>query len=519
MAIHEQDVAMCKRRDFLKLAACGAAVASFGGVLSACVGGSSTEGAENAVATDQVIVAMNTGSEPAAGFDPLRAWGCGEHVHEPLIQSTLITTDENLEFQNDLATDYFCSDDGLTWAFAIRDDVKFTNGDPLTASDVAFTINGVIKGEASEADLSMVREAVATDATHVELYLTKPYNMLLYTLAVLGIVPEKAYGDDYGANPIGSGRYMLEQWDKGQQVILKANPDYYGEEPKMKRVVVAFMEEDAALAAARAGQVDIAFTAAVYSDQEISDYELLACETVDSRGISLPTPQPGGTKEGDGGVAYPVGNAVTSDIAVRRAINYGVDRETMIKNVINGYGTPAYSVCDKSPWGSPDMKVETDVTYAKQLLDEAGWAAGADGIREKDGVRAAFDLYYASNDSVRQALSAEFANQMKELGIEVSIKGASWDDIYPHQYSDPILWGWGSNAPVETYELNYSTGWGNYACYENENVDSYLDEALAMPHVEDSYELFQKAQWDEATQQGVAPQGAATWVWLANVDH
>lgn len=124
------------------------------------------------------------------------------------------------------------------------------------------------------------------------------------------------------------------------------------------------------------------------------------------------------------------------------------------------------------------------------------------GIREKDGVRAAFDLYYASNDSVRQALSAEFANQMKELGIEVSIKGASWDDIYPHQYSDPILWGWGSNAPVETYELNYSTGWGNYACYENENVDSYLDEALAMPHVEDSYELFQKAQWDEATQQG-----------------
>ena len=80
---------------------------------------------------------------------------------------------------------------------------------------------------------------------------------------------------------------------------------------------------------------------------------------------------------------------------------------------------------------------------------------------------------------------------MKELGIEVSIKGASWDDIYPHQYSDPILWGWGSNAPVETYELNYSTGWGNYACYENENVDSYLDEALAMPHVEDSYELFQ----------------------------
>ena len=508
----------CNRRDFLKLAACGAAAASLGGVLSACSNGSSSNGASGEVATDQVIIAMNTGSEPAAGFDPLRSWGCGEHVHEPLIQSTLITTDENLEFKNDLATEYSCSDDGLTWQFAIRDDVKFTDGQPLTAGDVAFTINGVINAEDSEADLSMVREAVATDDTHVELHMAKPYNALLYTLAVLGIVPEHAYGEGYGANPIGSGRYMLEQWDQGQQVILKANPDYYGEAPKMQRVVVTFMEEDASLAAARSGQVDIAYTTAVYSSQEISGYELLACETVDSRGISLPTVEPGGAKEGDGG-EYATGNAVTCDLAVRRAINYAVDRKAMIDNVINGYGTPAYSVCDKAPWGCSDMKIDTDVAHAKSLLDEAGWAEGSDGIRSKGGVRAAFDLYYASNDSVRQALAAEFANQMKENGIEVSIKGASWDDIYPNEFSQPILWGWGSNSPTETYELNYSTGWGNYACYENENVDSYLDEALAVPHVEDSYELFQKAQWDPDTQQGVAPQGAATWVWLANVDH
>lgn len=510
------------RRDFLKFAACGAAAASLGGVLSACSNDSTqseNSGAGSVTgATDQVIIAMNTGSEPAAGFDPLRSWGCGEHVHEPLIQSTLITTDENLEFKNDLATEYFCSDDGLTWEFVIRDDAKFTDGEPLTARDVAFTINGVINGEASEADLSMVREAVAVDNAHVRLHMAKPYNALLYTLAVLGIVPEHAYGDGYGAAPIGSGRYMLEQWNQGQQVILKANPDYYGDAPKMQRVVVAFMEEDAALAAVRAGQVDIAYTTAVYSGQDIQGFELLACETVDSRGISLPTRASGEPKEGDGG-EYRVGNAVTSDVAVRRAINFAVDRETMIRNVVNGYGTPAYSVCDKAPWGSPDMRISTDIEQAKALLDEAGWIEGSDGIRMKGDVRAAFDLYYASNDSVRQALAAEFSNQMKAVGIEVSIKGSSWDDIYPHEFSEPILWGWGSNSPIETYELSYSTGWGNYACYENENVDSYLDEALAVSHIEDSYELFQKAQWDESTQQGVAPQGAATWVWLANVDH
>lgn len=506
------------RRRFAQLIAAGGASVACAGVLSAC-GGNGADGspsANDAEVKNQVIVAMNMNSEPAAGFDPFVSWGCGEHVHEPLIQSTLITTDANLEFVNDLATEYYCADDGMTWYFTIRDDAKFTDGEPLSASDVAFTINGIIESEAAEADLSMVEKAVATDDTHVEIVMTKPYNALLYTLAVVGIVPEHAHGEDYGANPIGSGRYMLEQWDRGQQVILKANPDYYGEAPKMERVVVVFMEEDAALAAVRAGQVDIAYTSATYSDQTSEGYELFACETVDSRGISLPSIAAGQTKA-DGANEYPAGNDVTCDLAVRRAINYGVDRQAMIDNVLNGYGTPAYSVCDSSPWGSPDMKVETDVEAAKKLLDEAGWALGEDGIRSKDGVRAAFDMYYASDDSVRQALAAEFADQMKELGIEVSIKGASWDDIYPHEFATPILWGWGSNAPTELYELTYSKGWGNYACYDNAEIDSYLDEALAVPYIEDSYELFQKAQWDGT--QGVAPQGAATWVWLANVDH
>lgn len=506
------------RRRFAQLIAAGGASVACAGVLSAC-GGNGADGspsANDAGVKNQVIVAMNMNSEPAAGFDPFVSWGCGEHVHEPLIQSTLITTDADLEFVNDLATEYYCADDGMTWYFTIRDDAKFTDGEPLSASDVAFTINGIIESEAAEADLSMVEKAVATDDTHVEITMAKPYNALLYTLAVVGIVPEHAHGEDYGANPIGSGRYMLEQWDRGQQVILKANPDYYGEAPKMERVVVVFMEEDAALAAVRAGQVDIAYTSATYSDQTSEGYELFACETVDSRGISLPSIAAGQTKA-DGANEYPAGNDVTCDLAVRRAINYAVDRQAMIDNVLNGYGTPAYSVCDSSPWGSPDMKVETDVEAAKKLLDEAGWALGEDGIRSKDGVRAAFDMYYASDDSVRQALAAEFADQMKELGIEVGIKGASWDDIYPHEFATPILWGWGSNAPTELYELTYSQGWGNYACYDNAEIDSYLDEALAVPYIEDSYELFQKAQWDGT--QGVAPQGAATWVWLANVDH
>ncbi len=467
-------------------------------------------------APSQVILTMTTGSEPAAGFDPLVSWGCGEHVHEPLIQSTLITTDINLEFQNDLATSYECSEDGLTWTFTIRDDVKFTDGEPLTARDVAFTVNGIINSSAAEADLSMVDEAVVVDDTTVELHLNKPFNALLYTLAVMGIVPEHAYGPDYGANPIGSGRYMLEQWDKGQQVILKANPDYYGEPVKMQRVVAVFMEEDASIAAAQAGQVDVAYTSATYYDIVPAGYELLACTSVDSRGVSLPCVPAGGTKSNNG-VDYAQGNDVTCDVAVRRALNYATDRNRLISNVLNGYGTPAFSVGDGLPWSSEDMKCETDVEKARQILEEAGWVDSGDGIRAKDGVRCAFDLYYTAGDSARQGIAMEWANQMREIGVEVNPKGGSWDELYLHQYECPVEWGWGSNAPIEMYELNYSTGWGNFSSYENATVDAHLDEALAQTHIEDSYDLWKKAQWDG--EQGVAPQGAATWVWFTNIDH
>lgn len=99
-------------------------------------------------------------------------------------------------------------------------------------------------------------------------------------------------------------------------------------------------------------------------------------------------------------------------------------------------------------------------------------------------MRAAFDLWYSSDDSVRQATAHEVANQLAELGIEVKPQGGSWDEIYPHQFEQPVLWGWGSNAPVEVYELNCSTGWGNYSCRESAVTDAYLDQALAQTDVE-----------------------------------
>ena len=107
------------------------------------------------IADSSVVIAMDPNSEPEAGFDPAYGWGAGEHVHEPLIQSTLTVTNTDLTIGYDLATDYTVSEDGLTWTVTIRDDVKFTDGEPLTAEDVAFTYN-TVKESSSVNDFTML---------------------------------------------------------------------------------------------------------------------------------------------------------------------------------------------------------------------------------------------------------------------------------------------------------------------------------------------------------------------------
>lgn len=503
-----------KGKRWLALLLCAAIAV---GTLAGCGNNADTLTAQEQAAaqTDTVIVAMGPTSEPEAGFDPAFGWGAGEHVHEPLIQSTLTVTNTDLTIGYDLATGYSVSGDGLTWTVTIRDDAYFTDGEPLTAADVAFTYN-TVKATSSVNDFTMLDYAEAADNTTVVFHMTRPFSIWPYTMAVVGIVPEHAYDSaTYGANPIGSGRYMLEQWDRGQQVILTANPDYYGEPPRIQRVIILFMEEDAAFLAAQAGQVDVAYTSATYSNETVEGYSLASYASVDNRGINLPAVPAGTDSEGRA-----AGNDFTADVLVRRAINIGIDRQEMIDNVLNGYGTPAYSICDQLPWYNEASEVEYDPEAAAALLDEAGWILGEDGVRTKDGARAELNLLYANGDSVRQALAADLANQLGELGIACTIEGVGWDTAYDRALSEPLLWGWGAHTPMELYNIYHTigdTGSAQYSPYSNPTVDGYMDEALASADLEQSYELWRKAQWDGTT--GVTQEGDIPWVWLVNVSH
>jgi len=461
------------------------------------------------------VLTMAIGSEPDQGFDPVYGWG---RYGSPLIQSTLVETNVDMEIVNDLATSYNITEDGLTWTFNLRQDAYFTDGEQVTADDVVFTYENA-KESSSIVDLTIMDSIVAIDDFTVVFNLVKSESTFIYSIAKTGIVPEHKYDNAYGGNPIGSGPFKFIQWDKGQQLILEANEEYYGNVPEIKKVVILFMTEDAAMVAAKTGQLDVAMTVPSLATVEFEGMTLLNTDTVDNRGITLPVvPNEGHTtKEG-----YSIGNDVTSDISIRKALSYGLNREQMVEDVLNGYGKPAYTECDYMPWFNEESIVNYDLDKAKGILDEAGWIdLNNDGIREKSNLNAEFTIIYAAGDSVRQGLALNASEQAKELGISIKVEGLSWDEIDKRMFKDAVLMGWGDQTPMETYLLYNSSNKGidyyNPENYSNVIVDNYMEEALTTTDSDKANVLWKKAQWDGTT--GTSILGDAPWVWLVNIDH
>ena len=460
-----------------------------------------------------VIIAISTQIET---LDPTQGWG---HGNTPLIQSTLLRFDENMELVNDLATGYTLSEDGLVWTFTLREDAQFTDGEPVTAEDVVFTFEKA-KAAGTAADLTVLQSVEAADDHTVVCTLSAPSSIFLHTAASIGIVPAHAYGEDYGVNPVGSGPWKFVQFNPQEQLILQANEDYYGEVPSIESVTIVFMDEDAAFAAVRAGQVDVALTAATIATQEIEGYTLQRVSTMDNRGYTLPLSPNEGKLTASG---YPIGNDVTCHKEIRQAMAYALDRELIAEMAVNGFATPCYSENDGMPWNNPEVVIETDVAYAKQLLAEGGWAdTDGDGIVEKDGVKAQFNAMYPSGDSVRQAVGMAAAEQLKEIGISVTVEGTSWDDISKRMFSEAVIMGWGAANPSESYYLYQSQGaflddYYNPEGYRSDVTDGYFAAAMEAATVEEAYENWQLAQWDGET--GTSMKGECPWVWMVNVDH
>ncbi|UTA80893.1 ABC transporter substrate-binding protein [Halomonas sp. XH26] len=483
------------------------------GLAATCVAFSSP-----AFSKEQLVLAI--GGEPEQGFDPLLGWG---QYGSPLFQSTLLTRGHDLTPEAGLATAWTLSEDRLTWILTLRDDARFSDGTPLTAKDVAYTFNAA-KQAGGRADLSALNNASAIDNTTVELSLNAPRITFIDQLMTLGIVPdanrENGYREGYGRQPLGSGPYRLVEWQEGEQLIVERNPYFHGTIPAFERLVFVFTGEESTLSAAHAGQLDLAAVPPALATNLPSDMQRIVMESVDNRGILFPMQPAAGEQAASGA---PIGNDVTADSAIRRAVNLALDRNTLVDVALNGFGRPAFGPADGLPWSLDDEAFTApDSDRANALLDAAGWERHANGLRYKNGQPARFRLTYPASDTTRQLLAQVSAEMVRPLGIEMQPTGRHWDEIQREAlHQDAIVFGFGSHSPQEVYYLFHSQhagfGFYNSGYYSNATVDNHLEAAQAAAGAEEANRHWQAAQWDGNT--GYGFRGDTSWAWMVNLAH
>ncbi|WAX77386.1 ABC transporter substrate-binding protein [Streptomyces sp. KMM 9044] len=486
-----------------------AAALALAAACSAPTGGSDA-GVHGGGSAESVVIGVP--SEPDT-LSPLLGYGKDGNSK---IFDGLLARDADLELEPALAKALpEIGDDGRTYTYTLRSGVTFSDGEPLTAEDVVHTYETVLDDKTNntaKSELDAVEKVRAGGDDKVVFTLKYPYAAFA-ARTVLPIVPEHiTAGQDpntgaFNTEPVGTGPYVLTGWSKGEKLTFKANPDYWGGAPKVKKLTMAVIADDDVRATRlRSGDLDGAtlppnLAATFKNDDGLKTHQ---ATSYDFRAVTLPT-----------------ANEVTGDTAIRRALDLAVDREAMVDKILDGAGRPAYGPLPlDDPWYTKDVERPQDLDEARSILDEAGWKTGGDGeegIRAKDGVRAGFTLFYPSGDKVRQDHALAYASDAKKAGIDVKVEGATWEVIEPRMGKDAVLAGFGSTGDPDfgLYTLLHSSlagdGFNNMARYDNPAVDEALDTGRRSQDPED-----RKAAYDDLQRELVKNPG---YTFLTHIDH
>ncbi|GAB2629588.1 ABC transporter substrate-binding protein [Streptomyces capparidis] len=389
----------------------------------------------------------------------------------------LLTHDADMNLKPALATALpEVSDGGRTYTYTLRKGVTFSDGKPFTARDVVFTYRTVTDEKTnnpSKDELAALADVRAQGDHTVVFRLKYPYAAFAER-TVLPIASAAAAGGQdvntgsYNTEPVGTGPYRLDSWRKGEKLTFTANPRWWGGEPEVKRLVMAVIEDDNVRATRlRSGDLD----AAVLPPNLAAAFEkdggrrVLRAKSADYRAVTLPS-----------------GNPVTGDRAVRRALDTAVDRDAIVRSVLDGAGRAAHGPLPAdSPWFARGTERRHDVDEARRILDAAGWKPGKGGVRSKDGRRAAFTLWYFAGDKLRQDHALAYASDAKKAGIAVTVQAGTREVVRARLDRDAVLMGNGSPADpdFDLYPTLHSgqigNGWNNMGRYRNPRVDEQLE--------------------------------------------
>ncbi|MEF9919062.1 MAG: ABC transporter substrate-binding protein [Eubacterium sp.] len=413
----------------------------------------------------------------------------------------LMRQDKNCVPQKDIAKDIEISADKLTYTFTLRDDVKFHDGEKLTADDVVFTIKSIMdpkvnSGRATE--FQEVAKIEKVDDYKVIITLKQQFPPLLDKMTV-GIVPEHILtGKDineaeFNHQPVGAGPYKFVNWTTGESLAMSRFDDYYGKTPKIENIIFKFLPDyNTRAMQLESGEIDFTFIepSQVEKIDKGEKTTVFKCNTADYRCMEYNFAK----------------TDLFKDVKVRQALNYATNKEEIVKSIAHGYGYAAYTPLQSGKYINKDIeKYDFDTTKAGALLGEAGWTKGSDGILEKNGKKFSFTLTAPVSDEVRVNIANSLASEWKKMGIDVKVDALDWSAIDIYECEAFVL-GFGSpfDPDTDTYPMFVSTQnkapGQNYGSYNNKVVDETLQAARVGTSDEErtkQYDAFQKALADD----------------------
>ena len=348
----------------------------------------------------------------------------GEMYAQEMLYETLVNITAD-GYEGCLAESWDISDDGKTYTFHIRDGVKFSDGEVCDANAIKANFDAIIENKDRHTWLEMMNLLVGVSAPDDKTFvieLSEPYYPLLTELGVtrpFATISPKAMKDGStkdGVNAyIGTGPYVLTDFVTDEYAVFEANENYWGEQPKIKKITVKVIPDNQTrILALEKGEIDMIFGKNMIDADAINQYT-----GNDKFTVSLSDPT--STRQ----IVLNTTRDVLADKEVRQALQHATNKQAISDGIFYGLEQPADTLFAKTvPYCDIDLEPYAyDVELAQSMLDEAGWVVGADKIRERDGQKLNIDLLYNSDSVTEKAIAEYLQSEYQKIGISLNIHG------------------------------------------------------------------------------------------------
>ncbi len=439
------------------------------------------------------------GANPES-LDPARAQASPAAMVMIHIMENLFDMSPEGEIIPNLAEDYQMSEDGTEFKIFLEQGVEFHDGTYFDAEVVKFNLERMLEGISPFTFLiDRITDIEVVDTYTVILHTEEPFAPLIPNLSSHGFMAMASpaaveeYGDEFSTNPVGTGPFKFVEWEQGERIVLERNDNYWGDNAYLDRVTFSIIPEDSSrVVQVETGEADVAmFVPPRERNRLLDNPNVNTVETSSLRSVY---------------VGFNLTKEPLNDVRVRKAINYAINNQAIVEEVMDGAGRPSDSPVAPGTLGyAPQEVYDYQPDRARELLAEAGY---------EDGFEISFHHpvgRYMMDETIAQAIQSQLA----DVGIEANLQTLEWatyleflSESPENSQHDLYFLGWGNMTgdsdnglyPLFHSSQNAPQGF-DYTYMENDEVDRLLDEARLAPDVAERESLYAEAIeiiWEEA---------------------